>query len=74
MTARRALYPASGRDLARKGQRVVAYYPGWTARGQHPYEVARIPAERLTHPEDSRNFTLLKALTEGLVDATGEGE
>lgn len=52
---------------------MVAYYPGWTARGQHPYEVARIPAERLTHPEDSRNFTLLKALTEGLVDATGEG-
>ncbi|MFH1567824.1 MAG: glycoside hydrolase family 18 protein, partial [Gemmatimonadota bacterium] len=47
--ARRALYPASGRDLARTGQRVVAYYPGWTARGQQPYEVARIPAERLTH-------------------------
>ncbi|MFC1525795.1 glycoside hydrolase family 18 protein [Candidatus Latescibacterota bacterium] len=47
--ARSALYPASGRDLARAGQRVVAYYPGWTSQGQDPYEVADIPAARLTH-------------------------
>lgn len=47
--AHRALEPASGRDLARSGTRVVAYYPGWTARGERPYEVSRIPAERLTH-------------------------
>lgn len=44
-----ALHPASGQDLARAGQRVVAYYPGWTSKGREPYEVAQIPAERLTH-------------------------
>jgi len=47
--ARRALRPAHGADLAEAGQRVVGYYPGWTSEGRKPYEVADIPAERLTH-------------------------
>ena len=38
-----------GAQLAATGQRLIAYYPGWTSQDREPYEVADIPGHLLTH-------------------------